>query len=167
MIHYERSFLPLPISSSLDDKTALIISSGSTGTPKAVIRTNRNLIAIANALQHQELDEYSRGNIVMANSFCHVCGLRTILQSISCGATLALSRNDERRENFLKNIEKYRITSAFLMPSELYYMIKNDVIVGKYDLSSLQDIMVGGSALTETIRKAIINKFKFKNFRNG
>jgi acyl-CoA synthetase (AMP-forming)/AMP-acid ligase II len=166
MIHYERSFLPLPISSSLDDQTALIISSGSTGTPKAVIWTNRNLIAIANALQHQELDEYSRGNIVMANCFYHVCGLRTALQSISGGATLALSRNDEWRENFFKNIEKYRITSAFLVPSELYYMVKNDVIVDKYDLSSLQDIVVGGS-LTETIHKAIINKFKFKNFRNG
>ena len=143
------------------------MSSGSTGRPKPVIKTNRNLIALANVLQTDELDNYKSGDIVISTFFCHVCGIRTLVQTISGGATVALSSDMEWRENLLAKIEKYGISSAFLVPSELYFMVKRDDIVSKYDITSLQDIQYGGSNLSEAIYYECIKKFNFKYFRNS
>ena len=145
----------------------LMMSSGTTGKPKAMLRTNHNLIAIGTTLIHDELALYKPGDIVLSSCFCHLSGIRAFGHVISCGAILATMKNDLWEEEFLKNVQKYQITSCFLVPSQVNYLIKNKQLVHKYNINSLQDVMCGGSTLAQSVYEKIINEFNFKQFRLG
>lgn len=142
-----------------------MMSSGTTGKPKAMLRTNHNIIAIGTSLNHVELALLQPGDIILSSCFCHMSGIRSIGHAISCGATLAVMKSHLWEEEFLQNVQKYQITSCFLVPSQLNYLVKNKETVSKYNIKSLQDVMCGGSMLAESVYEKIMKEFNFKKFR--
>jgi hypothetical protein len=158
----------LPDSGSLNDTVMLIMSNRVRDNQKPIVikRTNRNLIALANVLQHPELSHCSRNDIIMCPCFSHISGIRALLQSITGGSVLALTRTDIRRQLFLDCIEKYGITTAFLMPSDVHYMASNK-ITQEFNLKSLHDVMYSSATLPQDVCQLIVNKLNLKHFRPG
>ncbi|CAG2176863.1 unnamed protein product, partial [Oppiella nova] len=146
----------LPVRTGLDDTATLVMSSGSTGTPKAIIRTNRNLLAIMAITQHPEVCPLTSADIMFSSDFYHVCGQRSLLSTIHAGAQLAICEDIHNSEKNLKCIHDLNVTTVFTVPTELNFIIKYNDKYDKTYLKSLRDVLSGGAVLTgNTYRKTM------------
>ncbi|CAN6469922.1 unnamed protein product [Victoria cruziana] len=120
-----------------NDTAALLYSSGTTGTSKGVILTHRNFISAALMTHHI---------VLCVLPMFHVYGLSIIsFSQLQIGnAVVSMSRFD--LEDFLRAIEKYRITHLYVVPPIMIRLAKEDA-VRKYDLSSLRRITTGAAPL--------------------
>ncbi|CAG2176171.1 unnamed protein product, partial [Oppiella nova] len=157
--------LVLPVKSGLDETATYVLSSGSTGQPKAIIKTNRNLLTTVEALQHPEMTELTPNEIQLSSNFSHVSGQRYLISAINGGAQLAIVRVDENLDDVYGNIHKYNITSAFLIPTQLNYLVKNSETIDRDYFKSLRDVVTGAAPVPETTFRCVVDKFKFKKFR--
>ncbi|CAG2166914.1 unnamed protein product, partial [Oppiella nova] len=147
----------LPVRTGLDDTATLVMSSGSTGTPKAIIRTNRNLLAIMAITQHPEVCPLTGDDIMLSTGFCHMCGQRSLLSSIGFGAQLAVWGDVHTNEAIMEGIHDLSVTNIFTVPTELNFLIKNNDKYDKKYLKSLRDVFCGGAVLTgNTYRKTMV-----------
>jgi acyl-CoA synthetase (AMP-forming)/AMP-acid ligase II len=134
-----------------EDVVALPYSSGTTGLPKGVMLTHRNLVAnicqyLANAMRE--------GDRVMAVlPFFHIYGLELMMNApFVRGATVVTMPRFELRE-FLRVIQDYRITRAFVVPPIVLALAK-DPLVDKFDLSSLEFMNSGAAPLSAELELA-------------
>ncbi|MCW2531283.1 MAG: hypothetical protein JWP62_853, partial [Blastococcus sp.] len=131
-----------------EDLVTLPYSSGTTGLPKGVMLTHRNLVA--NVSQSRPLIDLHDGDerIIAVLPFFHIYGLTVLMnQGLQWGATVVtLPRFD--LEDFLRTIQEYKITRAFVAPPILVAFAKHP-LVDKYDLSSLRSILSGAAPLDE------------------
>ena len=98
-----------------NDLVTLPYSSGTTGLPKGVMLTHRNLVA--NVAQTKALiDLQPEERIIAVLPFFHIYGLTVLMnQGLQWGATVVtLPRFD--LEDFLRTIQEYKITRAFVAP---------------------------------------------------
>jgi len=153
------------VKSGLDETATYVLSSGSTGQPKAIIKTNRNLLTTVEATQHREMTELTPNEIQLSSNFSHVSGQRYLISAINGGAQLAIVRVDENLDDVYGNIHKYNITSAFLIPTQLNYLVKNVETIDRDYLKSLRDVVTGAAPIPETTFRCVVDKFKFKKFR--
>ena len=128
-----------------EDLVALPYSSGTTGLPKGVMLTHYNLVANMrqmDGLEYFHLDD----TLLCVLPLFHIYGLVVVLNmGLHLGATIVtMPRFD--LEQFLGMIEKYRITLAHIVPPIVLQLAKN-LIVEKYDLSSLTMIFSGAAPL--------------------
>jgi len=132
----------------LDPSTALVAlpySSGTTGFAKGVMLTHRNLVA--NLLQsacHLPLD----ADDVVAGvlPFFHIYGQTVVMNSaLMSGATVVtMPRFD--LEGFLRMLERYRVTKAYVVPPIIVALAKHPLVDG-FDASSLRMVMSGAAPL--------------------
>ena len=161
-----KSDLSLPRAGGLDDTIGLTFSSGSTGRPKAIMKTNRNFLAIIAANQNKEISPLTAQDINLTGDLNHSPGLSALFVSIITGAQQAISRVDEDHENTFKAIHEHKITRAFLVPTQLNFLSKNHEKYQAY-LKSLKEVQCGGANLSETIFDSIINNFNLDKLRRG
>ncbi|CAG2163194.1 unnamed protein product [Oppiella nova] len=147
------------------DMAALLLSSGSTGRPKPIIRLHRNVINLTHQFQHQEIWGLTERSVHSCqNTFCHSGGLTFLLHSIASGAIAAIMPAFEGNK-FINYVEKYKITSAFLVPSYVIFLANVDV--SNRDVSSFEDIICAGSPLPEGIADKVFANMGLKYFRQG
>jgi acyl-CoA synthetase (AMP-forming)/AMP-acid ligase II len=136
-----------------NDLVTLPYSSGTTGLPKGVMLTHRNLVA--NVAQTRPLIDLQEGErIIAVLPFFHIYGLTVLMnQGLQWGGTvITLPRFD--LEDFLRVIQDYKITRAFVAPPILVALAKHP-IVDQYDLSSLVSILSGAAPLDESLAQAV------------
>jgi acyl-CoA synthetase (AMP-forming)/AMP-acid ligase II len=135
-----------------NDLVTLPYSSGTTGLPKGVMLTHRNLVA--NVAQTRPLiDLQDEERIVAVLPFFHIYGLTVLMnQGLQWGGTVVTLPRFEL-EDFLRVIQDYKITRAFVAPPILLALAKHP-LVDKYDLSSLKSIMSGAAPLDEQLALA-------------
>ncbi|TFV78619.1 4-coumarate--CoA ligase family protein [Blastococcus sp. CT_GayMR20] len=141
-----------------DDLVALPYSSGTTGLPKGVMLTHRNLVA--NVAQTRALiDLQEDEKIIAVLPFFHIYGLTVLMnQGLQWGATVVtLPRFD--LEDFLRTIQDYKITRAFVAPPILVAFAKHPLI-DQYDLSSLRSILSGAAPLDEQLALAVEQRLR-------
>ncbi|CAG2110323.1 unnamed protein product, partial [Medioppia subpectinata] len=158
--------IPLPVIGDLDDCATLVMSSGSTGRPKAILRTHRNFLSTIATMQHKELCPLTADEIFLSSGFCHICGQRSLFSCINGGSQLAIIRIEEKHEDAFSNIHKYNITSGFIITTQLNFLAKN---FEKYDnnyLKTFRDVLAGGSHLSDSTYKSIVEKYDFDKFRS-
>jgi acyl-CoA synthetase (AMP-forming)/AMP-acid ligase II len=134
------------------DLATLPYSSGTTGLPKGVMLTHRNLVA--NLCQtDQLLAQGSRDRVIAVLPLYHIYGLTVLMcGAVRKGATLVtMPRFD--LEEFLRLIQDYQITQAFLVPPIILALAKHP-LVDKYDLSSLETVLSGAAPLDSTLEAA-------------
>jgi acyl-CoA synthetase (AMP-forming)/AMP-acid ligase II len=133
-----------------DEIAVLPYSSGTTGLPKGVMLTHRNLVA--NVLQiadMQHIDESDR--VIAILPFFHIYGMNVVLNfGLYSGATLVTCSKFELG-SFLKVMEQYRITRAFLAPPCIVLLSKHP-LVDAHDLSALRVIFSGAAPLDEALQ---------------
>ena len=141
-----------------EDLVTLPYSSGTTGLPKGVMLTHRNLVA--NVAQTRALiDLQEDEKIIAVLPFFHIYGLTVLMnQGLQWGATVVtLPRFD--LEDFLRTIQDYKITRAFVAPPILVAFAKHPM-VDQYDLSSLRSILSGAAPLDESLAKAVEQRLR-------
>src|SRR6266540_3902824 len=128
-----------------NDLATLPYSSGTTGLPKGVMLTHRNLVA--NLCQtDQLLTQGTDDRVIAVLPLYHIYGLTVLMcGAVRKGATLVtMPRFD--LEEFLRLIQDYRVTQAFLVPPIILALAKHP-LVDKYDLSSLETVLSGAAPL--------------------
>jgi acyl-CoA synthetase (AMP-forming)/AMP-acid ligase II len=141
-----------------NDLVTLPYSSGTTGLPKGVMLTHRNLVA--NVAQTKTLINLAEDERIMAVlPFFHIYGLTVLMnQGLAWGgAVVTLPRFD--LEDFLRTMQDYKITRAFVAPPILLALAKHPV-VDKYDLSSLTSILSGAAPLDESLAQAVEQRLR-------
>ena len=128
-----------------EDVVALPYSSGTTGLSKGVMLTHRNLVA--NCLQTDGPQPLGEGDLTIAVlPFFHIYALTVVLnRGLANGATIVTMPRFEM-ESFLELIQKHRATRLYLVPPVIIGLAKSP-LVDRFDLSSVQSIMVGAAPL--------------------
>ena len=103
----------------------------------------------------------------MSTGLYHACGQIALLTSITAGAQLAISKYVDKSEDIFHTFHKYNITNAFLIPTELTYLVKNSHIIDKQYIKCLQNVFTAGAPLSQHIYKQLMDKFSFEKFRTG
>jgi acyl-CoA synthetase (AMP-forming)/AMP-acid ligase II len=122
---------------------ALPYSSGTTGYPKGVMLTHRNLVA--NLLQVDASRQILENDVLLCVlPLYHIYGLVVILNhGLQAGATIVtMPRFD--LEEFLSNLQKFRVTFAHVVPPILVALCKTP-LVEKYNVSGLRRIFTAAA----------------------
>jgi acyl-CoA synthetase (AMP-forming)/AMP-acid ligase II len=135
-----------------EDLVALPYSSGTTGLPKGVMLTHYNLVA--NICQTDGIEAMSEDERVIAVlPFFHIYGMEVLMNiCLYHGGTLVTMPKFDL-EQFLKIMQDYKITRAYLVPPIVLALAKHP-IVDQYDLSNLKIIMSGAAPLSEDTARA-------------
>ena len=135
---------PLPVEIEIDDHDPALImyTSGTTGSPKGILLNYRHLDGSPKAMEYF-VDLTDKDVKISALPLSHSAGLIYIQNCICYGITLVLMERFQPLE-FLKNIQKYRVTCFHLVPS-MYYAILHLKEFESFDLSSLRWLVVFGA----------------------
>jgi len=137
----------------IQDKDYAIIfyTSGTTGKPKGVLVNYLQLDAPPKAMDFF-VDLNEKDTVLCAVPFSHLGGLVYIQNNISFGFTMVLMERFMPLE-FLKNIQRYRITCFWIVPS-MYYAFLQLKEFESLDLSSLRWIVsFGTSSSPDALRR--------------
>ncbi|KAK0105872.1 hypothetical protein ONS95_004384 [Cadophora gregata] len=132
----------------------LCYSSGTSGLPKGVMISHRNVIS--NVLQiglfekpvrdkrpENERTEVGLGLLPLS----HIYGLVVIAQASTYRGDGVIILPKFELQSFLKAIQTHKITTLYLVPPIIIQLAKNQQVVSKYDLSSVQAIFTGAAPL--------------------
>ncbi len=131
-------------------------SSGTTGRPKGVILTHRNLVA--NVAQSMPLlGAGADARILAILPFFHIYGMTVLLNlAFRSRARLVTMPRFDLAE-FLRIIQDFRITWAFIAPPIAVALAKHPLIE-KYDLSSVEFIVSGAAPLDDALGHAVADR---------
>ncbi|MDD5019862.1 MAG: class I adenylate-forming enzyme family protein [Candidatus Omnitrophica bacterium] len=124
------------------DPSLILYTSGSTGRPKGVLLNYRHLNAAPDAMEFF-VDLTPADVKLSALPLSHGGGLVYLQNCIFYGITLILMERFIPVE-YLKNIEKYKVTCFHMVPS-MYYALLHLKEFEKYDLSSIRWVNVFGA----------------------
>jgi long-chain acyl-CoA synthetase len=153
----ERGHVEFPLHSA-DAPLLFQYTSGSTGVPKRVVRTHANLdfelTRLAQALDVREDDRF-----LGAAPFTHVNGLvRTMITSMTCGATLYPVQEFRRRE-ILELVRCERIT-VFAGVAAMFALLAETAPRGSVNLSSLRLALSSSAPLLSEDNRRFIEKYR-------
>jgi long-chain acyl-CoA synthetase len=142
------------------DPAVIIYTSGTTGTPKGAVLTHANITAAANV--GRDLVEAGPDTVTVGTlPLFHVFGMNSIMNvSVRARGLLTLvARFDP--EKVLEVIERDRATTFGGVPT-MYAAMLHHPDRGRYDVSSLQFYVSGGSALPVEVLRGFDNAFGCK-----
>jgi fatty-acyl-CoA synthase len=143
--------LPSPVLTG-NELYRLSYSGGTTGKPKAVMGTHSYAMAALN-IQLAEWEWPREIRQLLCTPLSH-SGAAVVLPTLVRGGCVWM-HNAFDPARVLETIEKYRITCILLVPTMIYALLDHPRF-GDYDLSSLETIFYGASAIAPArLREAI------------
>jgi long-chain acyl-CoA synthetase len=147
-----------------DDYSIIMYTSGSTGRPKGVLKTYRNLDATPMAMKHT-VDLTEKDCMLCALPLSHDGGFIYILNCLYFGCTVVMMDRFIPLE-FLKNVQKYKVSIFWLVPSMFYAMLLLKEFE-KFDLGSLTKVVVFGAPSSPALLKRFHRYCSNAKFLNG
>jgi acyl-CoA synthetase (AMP-forming)/AMP-acid ligase II len=130
----------------------VLFTSGTTGTPKAVPLTHGQVAPriAAFAPSVEPLASVS----IMSVPLVHIGGMLGLLVALAKGSTTVVLTRFDAGE-WLASVERYGVTTAFLVPTMLYRILEHPAFA-RTDLSSLVSLSYGAAPATpELIRRTM------------
>ncbi|PVH90390.1 phenylacetyl-CoA ligase-like protein [Periconia macrospinosa] len=141
----------------------LCYSSGTSGSPKGVMITHKNVIA--NVLQLSTLATYNEvclGVLPMS----HAYAITTLQLCTYRGDGVIVLPNADLRA-CSKAISRYQIRTLYLVPAIIGLIMRNHDFLGRYDVSSVVDIISGAAPLRNVTVLALQKIFPKWQVRQG
>jgi fatty-acyl-CoA synthase len=134
-------------------------TSGTTGKPKGAKR-NLSKAGLPTVLNFTQLVPFHHTDThLVACPLYHAAGGGMAQVNLVLGATLVLQEKF-RPEEWLALVEKYKVTSATLVPTMVHDLVTlPEEIFRKYDVSTMRVIMTSGAPLTLRQRELIRERF--------
>jgi acyl-CoA synthetase (AMP-forming)/AMP-acid ligase II len=131
-----------------DDLAAIVYTSGSTGKPKGVVLTHRNLYysGLNNALNGYMRFQY---RFLFPLMLSHISAVGLLSAQIMLSMTIVFLP-EMTPQVLLETIEKEKINMCFLVPPLLRLLLPM-IYQGGYTLSSLNEIITGGSVIPTSL----------------
>jgi len=140
-----------------NEAAALCYTSGTTGAPKGVLYSHRGLVLVALAWMVPDAAAISQADCFLpAVPFFHAQAWALPLSAALAGCRLVLTGSDVSPESLAALIESEHVTFASGVPTVWRTMLDaiDEGRVSARSLSSLEQIICGGSAVPEHILKA-------------
>ncbi|MGE4322461.1 MAG: class I adenylate-forming enzyme family protein [Sphingobium sp.] len=147
-----------------DDVAVLYYTSGTSGSPKGVMLTHDNLFTAA--LSAMNTLRVTPDSVSMIPSpFFHVAALALLLPTMMAGAR-AIIVPRFTIEDALDTLRRHRPTIAVLVNTILEFLL-NDPAADAIDLSRLEAVMFGASALRPALRDQMVRTLAGKRLLHG
>ncbi|MDA1353319.1 MAG: AMP-binding protein [bacterium] len=127
----------------------MIFSSGSTGTPKPIIHSKQQAQAAAKGSCNAN-HVTSKSKMLLSLPLFHVSGLSILLRSRYAGASLYAYNTSK---TLSEQLAAYHITHASVVIPQL-----RELVDSRLDLSNLQSLLVGGSAIPKPLIQMALKK---------
>ena len=147
---------PQPITRAASDLCAILYTSGTTGRPKGCMHTHASLMF--NAVGGALWEGMRTDSVVLATApFFHVTGMQHSMNApIFVGATIVLlPRWDPAAAGHL--FERLHCTHWANVPTMVVDLLAHPATAGR-DLSSLQNVFGGGSAMPEAVAQQLFER---------
>jgi acyl-CoA synthetase (AMP-forming)/AMP-acid ligase II len=132
-----------------DDLAGLFYTGGTTGFPKGVMLSHRNIVtsALGTLATRQVVQE---GSVLLhAAPMFHVAGLCGWIAQVLIGGVHVMVPAFKPDAVFAA-IRDHQVTDVVLVPTMIQMLI-DDPAMGEYDMSSLRNILYGGSPISEAL----------------
>lgn len=139
-----------------NDPCSIMYTSGTTGTPKGVIRTHANNFFAA--VQMSIFSPFRHNDIVLYCYPMYTVRFYNVFIPAILGASTSILIEEFSPEVILKNIQEYGVNFLFLTPRMWKQLIEHPHF-SKYNLSSLQRIMTGGSPVPVETKLLLMKTF--------
>lgn len=124
------------------DPALILFTSGSSGTPKAAAHGFSALVANAQA-SNENISVMPGDRWLLSLPLLHVGGLGIAFRCLLANGTVAIPLPDE---SFADSLARYKVTHLSLVATQLYRLLRDGA-----DLSGLKAILLGGSAIPESL----------------
>lgn len=150
--------VPQAASQSHGVASSLIYTSGTTGRPKGVLRSARNRLNSLMGYAHLFESTYDDTHLV-AGPLYHAAPYGWAAYSLILGNTVVIMPRFDA-EDFLRHVEKYRITTTFIVPTMVNRIVNLPSDIQKrYDISSLRKITVAAEAFPFPLKQKGVEFF--------
>jgi len=139
-----------------NDVAVLLPTGGTTGLPKMVPRTHNSLIITNHIISRRAS---APGSIsIQATPVGHAMAMQGAVNCSMYRASTLVLQKIPRPTEILETIEREKITSAFMVPTQLEGIV-NHPDLEKYDVSSLEVIGTAGAGLPIAVARKTIDYF--------
>jgi acyl-CoA synthetase (AMP-forming)/AMP-acid ligase II len=144
-----------------DDAAMLLYTSGTTGFPKGAVYTHYSLL-VGMLIHVHAIASRQTHRVMLPSPLYSAAGIAGIYCAVYVASQISLINYDV--ETACATIERDKITFTNLVPTTIQMLLASDVSK-KYDLSSLEVLLYGGSPIPETVLRSAMKRFPKCGFR--
>lgn len=144
-----------------DEPCMLLYTSGTTGFPKGAVYSHYSLL-VGMLVHVHAIASRQTHRVMLPSPLYSAAGIAGIYCAVYVGSQISLINYDV--ETACATIERDKITFTNLVPTTIQMLLASEVS-RKYDLSSLEVLLYGGSPIPENVLREAMERFPKCGFR--